>query len=264
MKNNFLMWGERGLVTTFLLDLSSLKTPSNFSNFLEIIELADGKKINFKPQKIKCIVEPDFGNKGFGHPDALILFENTDQEKILIFFEAKIKTYNQYNKNRGEEKFNSSINGQLELNHRLTIALSKFASGNGILKEPSWIAKTDYINERYKELRILKDKKVIEKIVKPIVDLKINNRNYYHIILTNDYTNPLLTEKNLPQLFDENNKDRWSDLKTNFGWINFKNLKQFAEKYFENGEFLDTLDLNSDPLRYVIVEDPNNSENPSA
>lgn len=264
MKNNFLMWGERGLVTTFLFDLSSLKNPSNFLNFLENIELADGKKINFKPQKIKCIIEPDFGNKGFGHPDALILFENTDQEKILIFFEAKLITYGQSSKNREHENFNSSINGQLELNHRLTIALSRFSSGNRILEEPSWIEKTDYINERYTKLRILKNEKVIERMVKPMVDLKISSLNYYHIILTKDDTNPLLTEKNLPQLFDENNIDRWSDLKTNFGWINFENLKQFAEKYFEDGKFLDTLDLNSDPSRYVVVEDPNNSENPSA
>jgi len=255
MKNSFLMWGERGLVTTFLLDLSSLKNPSDFSNFLERIELADGKKINFEPQKIKCIIEPNFGNKGFGHPDAIILFENTHQEKILIFFEAKITTYSQSRKNREEEKFNSSINGQLELNYRLTIALSEFTSGNRILKEPSWIAKTPYINERYRKLRILKDEKVIEKIVKPIVDLNIDNRNYYHIILTKDYTNPLLTENNLPQLFDKNNEDRWSDFKTNFGWINFENFKQLAEECFENGKFLDTLDLNSDLIKYVIVED---------
>jgi hypothetical protein len=243
MENGFFMWGERGLVATFFLDLLPSQSHNNLSKFLKEIELANGNRIKFEPQKMWCIIEPNFGNRGFGQPDAIIVFENSKQEKIAILFEAKInKNYSQSSNSRGKKGFNSSINGQLELNYRLTNALNAYPSEEGHLKEPT------RISNYYDKTRCLKDKKVIDKIVKTIVAFNIDYRNYYHVILTNDETNPLISNNNLPQLFDNNNINKWNELRSNFGWINEKKLKHFAQEYLKNGKFLGTLELNSIPL----------------
>ncbi|VVB91331.1 Uncharacterised protein [uncultured archaeon] len=241
MENNFLMWGERGVVTTFLLDLTSFQT---ISKFLDEIEFADGNRIKFEPQKMRC--EPDFGRDGFGTPDAIIILENINKEKIVIIIEAKLSKYIVASKNpsnRGKDKFNSKINGQLELNYCLTRAMSEFTFKKTVLEEPSWILKTNYNIERKGYLRIIKDIDVIENIVKPFALPDIDS--YYHIILTDDNSNPLITNTNLPELYDENNNNMWDTFKSNFGWINYLKLKQLAEHYFKDGKFLGTLKLNS-------------------
>lgn len=249
MKNSFLMWGERGFVTTFLLDLSSFQTPDNISNFLNEIELVDGNRINFEPQKMRCIIEPDFGREGFGTPDAIIILENINQEKIVIIFEAKLSSYGDSSKNpsyRGTDNFNSTINGQLELNYCLTLAMSEFTLESTVLEEPSWILKTRYNVERNGILRKMKNTNIIENIVKSFAVSNI--RSYYHIILTDENSNPLITNVNLPELCDENDIDKWDSFKSNFGWINYIKLKKLAENYFKDGKFLNTFELNSGNL----------------
>jgi len=249
MRNDFFMWGERGLVTTFLLDLSSCCSSNILPIFLQEIELADKNRIVFAPQKIWCIIEPDFGKKGFGAPDAIIVFENGLEEKIVIIFEGKRTTYSKSSKNpsrRGVRGFNSSINGQLELNYRLTLALSEFSPANQTLNEQPWISKT-----RYAKLRKLKNLNVIENVVQPIAGLNLDS--YYHIILTTDRTNPLIKNNNLPQLFDKNDYDKWDSFKSNFGWINYEILKNIAENSFKNGKFLDTFKMNLNNMDFTDV-----------
>jgi len=251
-KNNFLMWGERGLVTTFLLDLSQFQNPVNLSKFLGEIELADGKRIDFQPKNMKCIIEPDFGNQGFGHPDAIIILQDNNNKKITILLEAKRVSYNKSSKNSSErinQKFNSSINGQLELNYCLTLALTSFISDNNTLEEPSWILRTNYNDEREGELRKVINPYVIEQLAKQIICSEISS--YYHIILTNEDTNPLNNNFNLPELYDENNNNMWENLKSNFGWINYTKLKKFAENHFKEGKFIETFNLNSDNMGYL-------------
>lgn len=249
MCHDFLMWGERGFVTTLLLDLTSFQTPDNISNFLNEIELANGNKIQFEPQKIRCIIEPDFGREGFGTPDAIIILENINQEKIIIIFEAKLSNYGDSSKNpslRGTDKFNSTINGQLELNYCLALAMSEFTHESSVLEEPSWILKTRYNVERNGKLRIMKDVNIIENMVKPFAISNICS--YYHIILTDEISNPLIKNVNLPELYDENDIDKWDIIKSNFGWINYIKLRKFAENYLKDGRFLDTFELNSGNL----------------
>lgn len=255
MENNFFMWGERGLVATFLLDLSCFQNQSVLSDILKEIELADGKRINFEPKKMRCTIEPDYGNSGFGHPDAIIELENVDNKKIIILFEAKTGSYKESSKNssqRANENFNSSINGQLELNYCLSLALSNFYPENHVLEEPSWILNTRYNEERCDELRKVSNPNVIEKLVKPFISSDIHS--YYHIILTNEDSNPLTRSYNLPELYDKDNINRWKDFKSNFGWVNYAKLKKIAEIYFKKGKFLDTFELNSKNMSYL--DDP--------
>ena len=46
---------------------------------------------------------------------------------------------------RKGKKFNSTLNGQIELNHRLTLALEAFHDGFPLI-EPQWVADTPFAN----------------------------------------------------------------------------------------------------------------------
>jgi len=59
--------GERGLVASFFLDLSAAPTFERWEAFLGLI----GFKMPGRVTEAWSVVQPDFGNKGFGHPDCV-------------------------------------------------------------------------------------------------------------------------------------------------------------------------------------------------
>ena len=205
IETNFYYWGERGLVTTFFLDLLQNKNASGILDFISIIEFQN--KPNIDHQTVKCIdilIEPDFSNTGFGHPDAIFSIQFFNGKKYVFILEAKRSTYIEAAKDkssRGTQGFNSCINGQMELNYCLTLALEKFRHGDRILIEPEWILETNYQDERKGVLRCLKKSGVINDVVSKLVSEP--TENYFHIILTNDAENPFDTtdKRYLPQLF---------------------------------------------------------------
>lgn len=254
MESRFLMWGERGLVATFLLDMSDNFSKEFIKDFLALIELADRKNIQFSPNSLKCVVEPDFGNKGFGHPDGLIILEDQNNKKIVIILEAKRKRYDESDGEpelRGEDGYNSSINGQLELNYCLTIALSNFKPSDQYLEEPDWILKTPYNGERRNKKKILKNNVVIKNIVEEIAYLDI--KAYYHLIVSYDKENPLLkVDENvhLPEIYSEQYPTRnvWGEFKSNFGWINYDKIETIIKHHVIKGKYIDSFDFNKDNL----------------
>jgi len=247
MKNELFYWSERGLVSTFFIDLYNADTKL-LQEFIDSIVTATGNKIYFNPVKMRCVIEPDFSNTGFGHPDALFMFENYNEEKIVFIFEAKRGSYSKSIKSsslRGTAGYNSSLNGQLELNYSLALALSNFDKCNDNLIEPDWILKTNYNNERKGYCRSLKNKNVIKNVALPVAGLNI--KQYYHLILTNENKNPLLENNIFPEIFDSEGKNIWNEYKKQFGWINFDKLLKLASK-FENSLFLPTYEFNKSNL----------------
>ena len=260
----FYYWGERGLVTTFFMDLIQSKNPNCILGFISLIEFKN--PVIIKPEEIKrfdIIVEPDFANTGFGHPDTIFSISFSNNKKYVFILEAKRGTYLKACKDksaRGSEGYNSSLNGQLELNYCLTKALEKFRAGDNILIEPEWILETPYKNERKGNLRCLKRSSIIKNVVSKFASEPIEN--YFHIILTNDNENPLdNTEKRyLPELFVKTTVNGKLDIyncwnllkKKQFGWLNFKKLVQYIKQnekdFVFNSFFIRTYDLNKTGL----------------
>lgn len=165
------MWGERGLVTTFLLDLMQCKDNNSSLEFMKSVYRDDNKDLNFQNAdalSFSVLVEPDFSNKGFGHSDAVFVIKFRNGHKNIFFLDAKGNTYLKSQNNsseRDKEGYNSSINGQLELNYCLSRTLMNFGEGAEVLIAPEWMLKTGYNVERKGQLRLLKNKAVIDSVV---------------------------------------------------------------------------------------------------
>lgn len=93
MNNQFLMWGERGMVAMFFFELSknAISNPEKelLKKFLKRFEFTEDTLIKFNPQSMWCIIEPDFGNDGFGHPDAVFFFEDKSNKKKYLFLKLR-------------------------------------------------------------------------------------------------------------------------------------------------------------------------------
>jgi len=89
------MWGERGLVATFLMDLSAVDNLDRCIGFLSRIQFVhSGPGLDWnRVRKVWAVVEPGFGNRGFGSPDAAFRLELADGRRIVVLLEAKLGDY---------------------------------------------------------------------------------------------------------------------------------------------------------------------------
>ena len=239
MKSTFSMWGERGLIATFFADLNQLAEPETINNFLQNVEFTETPMISsLPPIAIHYIIEPDFGTKGFGSPDAVIALEYQDSHAVIIV-EAKLKAFVSAcapRSKRGQKgsKFNSKLNGQLELDYCLAMALSEYHDGATELVEPKWVLSSPYKNERNGELRRLKNRAVLEDVVSLICGIPLDQ--YYFLVITNDEQNPFLrvSDDYLPELFKPDLSglsftNCWSEYCMRFGWLNYTKMRTFID-----------------------------------
>jgi hypothetical protein len=269
--SDFFMWGERGLVATFFADLHLWDEPEAFDSFLATIEI-DSPLFPRKAKKITCIAEPDFGNAGFGHPDAVLRVE-AENDSYVIIVEAKRHPYTTACKPislRGIDRsgFNSSLNGQLELDFALAAALEQFKLDDQKLIEPEWITKTPYALERGSRVRrVLKNRNVLRDVVPMACGLPFEN--YFFVSLTTDMLNPFDAANSLnvfPELFHpQHGPDNcWGELKHQFGWVNYLKLERVIRSLFDSGNrrvgslFLESLKINENNMRSRAGSEPSN------
>jgi hypothetical protein len=228
---SFKMWGERGLVATFFMDLCQTPDLQAISDFLEVAyNLKSPIKDTGALEQFTCVIEPDFGNRGFGRPDAILRFDCSSRSFVVIL-EAKLTGFAEacwLRSRRGEPTFNSKLNGQLELNYRLAMALARFKDGMNMLEESKWVPQSPYGDSR-----ILKKDSVIKTLVPQFSDKNLRLEDYYYLVVTTDEKNPFggAKEQYLPQLFkaemyddDLTFVDRWQELKSQFGWLNYTEM----------------------------------------
>lgn len=256
LPKSFVMWGERGLVATFLLDLYRVPDNEGWRLFSEYCGLPG---FPFTPTSIRgvtVVIEPDFGNDGFGHPDAIVKLDLDSDNTVVVILEAKRLPYDKSSlspSNRGGAGYNSKFNGQLELNHCLALALSDFKPGKVELSEPEWILHTPYGIERRSKLRTVKNPAVLEEIVLPFSGLPF--KSYFHMLITTDVSNPLTNQENRPiwpELYhtDYPFKNCWEQFKSQYSWISWEQVRGLVERLnsenslMEGSLFLPTLEKN--------------------
>lgn len=199
------------------------------------------------------LIEPDFSNKGFGHPDAVVRLQRADGTTCVLLVEAKRASWADASVSanlRGMSGYNSKLNGQIELNHRLAMALADYREGGPELTEPEWVQHTPY----HKDVRrVLKNPAVLHRVVTPLSGLDV--RRYYHLCITSDSVNPLRRgdlSTLMPEMYhqDYSFKNAWPEFKAQFGWINWNRLSGVVMAIHESGRlphasyFLSTLALN--------------------
>jgi hypothetical protein len=250
------MWGERGLVATFFLDLAADATLARWHQFLGNVTFGpNGAPPNGfdweRIAKVWAVVEPGFGSKGFGSPDLVARLEfkgNSNIPPVVLALEAKTGTYVEAALNPAGRNvvdgFNSSLNGQIELNHRLTLALQAFQPRMHQLIEPEEVAAAyGAPNKR----RYVVNPAVLNQLVP---HLRGENVRYLHIAITSDNGTPFARNLgvHLPQIFHPPNaNDLWAQECHRFGWIGWQklhriadenNLTQFLASYRLNQHFL--------------------------
>ncbi len=276
--NQYLMWGERGLVATFFYDLHQAG-PQAFKTFLSIVEFPEPPKIqSLMPSSVEYLIEPDFSNTGFGHPDAVIIAEYPNDLKVVFIVEAKRRSYIDSSVPvgaRGTAGFNSKLNGQLELNYCLTLALSFYKGDNNPLTEPKWTTAEDcpYNVERKGKCRKLINTAVLSNVVSKIQGLPLDQ--YYHLIITNEPKNPLqsVDKKYLPEMYKPQKTDDyhinyvndWENMRKQLGWLNYDKMKQLVLGIEPNAKsqslFLPTLKFNDGNMGGTPGE-PGHGEDP--
>jgi hypothetical protein len=182
-----------------------------------------------------AVVEPGFGTRGFGYPDAAFRLRFADGTRVVIFLEAKLGSYLEacwLPQARGHKKFNSRLNGQLELNHRLAVALTHYHPQHPGLIEPEWILQTAYGNTYPgRVLRHVNRPVVLQKLVHDLAQAKM----YLHMIVTADNDNPLQDPASrgfLPEIFlNEQDGNQWDQQHHRFGWTNWAKLKALAGRW---------------------------------
>jgi hypothetical protein len=267
---SLVMWGERGLVASLFVDLHAARLSEGWERLLANAGFAGGLWEGKRIDSIHAVVEPDFSNDGFGHPDAIfkIIFESG--ETIVFIMEAKRLPYTNScspSSNRAGAGYNSTLNGQLELNHCLALALSEYREGQATLSEPQWVMHSPYGVERRGRPRALKNGAVIESVAKPFAGLPF--LSYHHLIITPDLRNPFSSDINAalwPELFHPQYpfQNCWAQLRSQFGWLSWEAVRGFLVGLEQDGLltrslFLPTFQSNRANFRCVLPPDPERS-----
>jgi hypothetical protein len=189
------MWGERGLVATLFMDLSAVADCARWIAFLEQIQFVHQVPSREwgQVQEVWAVVEPGFGNRGFGSPDAVFRLVLEGGRRVVVILEAKLGRYLEACSlpvMRGQNGFNSRLNGQLELNHSLTLALAEYPPAGHQLVDPEWVLQTPYVAARPRGARRrVNNPFVLQQLVNPLINEVANL--FLHVIVTADQDNPL-------------------------------------------------------------------------
>ncbi|MCL5743128.1 MAG: hypothetical protein M1541_04240 [Acidobacteria bacterium] len=229
------LWGERGLVASMLIDLAQMPGQGQWEAFFsDCVEGAP--RLDAPIRSVTVIVEPDFSNTGFGHPDAMLKLDLEGGQSRAVILEAKRHRYVKSCKPRAArdaDGYNSSLNGQLELNHCLAISLAAHSSAEEDLYEPAWVLDTPYAQERRGKRRGVRSAVVMEEVVRVFAGIPLSG--FSHLVITTDRMNPLdelECHELLPELFtaESPNRSCWDQLRDQYGWTSWWSIAHFFEK----------------------------------
>jgi hypothetical protein len=250
---SLLMWGERGLVTTLFVDISAAGR-EGWAALFQGCQFAPPPFDASRLVGARVVVEPDFG--AFGKPDAVIWLRLDDGTARVVLVEAKRGLWgpaSAVSTQRGTAGFNSRLNGQLELNHTLAVALAGYQEGAPELVDPEWVLHTPYSSTRRGSRFALKNPAALRDVVAPLSGLPFEH--YLHLVITSDVASPAGRDDLravMPELYhpDYPFRNAWTDLGGRFGWTNWDRLSRAVGGLNDAGRlghasyFLPTLEVN--------------------
>ncbi len=233
-------YSERGLMSYLMF--VCLPQPEKLRHFLKQLEFPDNVLNPFRkkrklPAKITIFSELDLGSVGFGCPDGAIYFHYP--QPTMLFIETKFnETYRQSCQKR---RYNSTIQGQLELRWRLTHL--HFTKSHKIYNKQNYLVETHAFKNAYRKKDVFyahptrKDESrrgswrrlKIEKGVKEFLDkLGLCEGRVYFCAITHDEKNPFNTvgKKLVPRCGDL----KWDDAKHKFCWLSKKEMVKLTEE----------------------------------
>ncbi len=266
--NNVTFYGERGVVNSIVLRLE--KDIKLAHGFLTIIRFYNGQPPSWinKIKSVHYFVEISFGE--FGDPDLIILCEDHEGDKHLVFIEAKLVCYdtsavdlrntgNKSTSSAGNKAvgINSRINAQLTLKYRLSLVLQKRGLGEKL-------EESGEIFELYKDLPTefkKQARRVFKKEVIGICDEHFTSiKDYWFVAMTNDPPDykPYVQQTNNPLIMDELGHALTSNVDSNFGIITYADISKI--KGLEGHKIPKPLSYNSSDTKALHLRTVNWSE----
>lgn len=247
--SSIVMWGERGLVAAMLIDLHHAAAAGGWELFLRSCYAGGETPFGENIRSVWSVIEPDFSNQGFGHPDAVFRVDLESGSARAVILEAKRLPYGKScapPATRGGAGYNSTLNGQLELNHCLALALSGFEESQQELREPEWILHSPYGSDRKGKLRRLQNPVVVEEVVKPLSGIPF--RDIRHLVITTDISDPFddpANEPLWPELYHPEFpfQNCWKQLRGQYGWASWAQIEDFFRKLVADAILLESLFL---------------------
>ncbi len=214
-----IFYGERGLVNSIILDMSS--DLNKQKQFLRSIKFKDNSKRNWIENVVnfRYIIEPSFSQ--FGNPDLIIVAEEENKKRHVIFIEAKVCAYNDASEKLGSsllpnsyQRVASKLNIQLALKYRFAKNYAKGQKSDGFV-ETDREAKNKYNDNK----RALKNANVINLCKEQFGE----NPEFLFIALTNDNKDimPFTDQEFLPAI----GIDNWNSDKEKFGILSYEMLE---------------------------------------
>jgi len=229
-------YGERGLVDSIILDMQSNKRSNSRKqkDFLRAIKFTHNASKSWINQikKFDYIVEPSFSQ--FGNPDLIMIAEEGNGKRHVIFIEAKVCDYNDASQKLGSnllpksyKNIASKLNIQLAFKYRFAKAYDLFRKRkNSIIEEDASDA-TQYNDSQ----RVLKKASVIELCKEKFGE----DPDFLFVALTNDnqamepYSNPAF----LPAIGEKN----WEKDQAKFGVLSYDMLENKHVIYRNSGYY---------------------------
>jgi hypothetical protein len=227
---DFGCYSERGIMSYFMF----VHLPTRIGDFLTRLEFADGgdspfAQVSSSTAKATIFSELDFGNEGFGKPDGAVYIECPEPRMLLI--EVKLsETYAQSCRITKENKYNSTIKGQLELKWRLTESLGEKYhqhEGHSYIRETPAMKAVYGTQDRFytAESRLNESNhgswrrlKVVDGVKGFLEYLNRCDDRIYFCAITNDATNPFNDANNSKNMPCCGNLP-WEDAKKRFCWL---------------------------------------------
>lgn len=239
-------YSERGLMSYLMF--VCLPKSRRLSDFLKLLKFPGNVPEQFSavaanPEQVTLFSELNFGNEGFGCPDGAIYIH--DPQPTMLFIETKLnESYVESCNITDEKKYNSTIQGQLELRWRLTHLYFNEPIQDNYVMETESLKKFYYKRDTFYHAdsrqdpnkngswRRLEITEGVEYFLDKLKNCK--NRIYFCAITNKDTSNPFdkgegLQNKNeevlLPKCYNMN----WEDSKFQFCWMSADELIKFTE-----------------------------------
>jgi hypothetical protein len=242
--------GRTGLVCGLFLELVQIQDAAIWHAFFEQC-VAGGPRFDAAIAKSKVIIEPSFGNVGFGHPDAMIRFDLENGENSRRDRRGQMQTIREKRclpGARGSPGYNSKLNGQLELNHRRAMALCEWTVAIPDLRDSAWIASSPYNDDRHDGVRRVAKHSVMASLVTPFSGIEF--LHFTHLVITTDPDEPFddpECRRYLPELYTVKSPNRscWGTLRSQFAWTSWARIENFFRKLDDEGRIPARLFLTS-------------------
>lgn len=195
-----------------------------------------------KIKRVAFMIEPSFSQ--FGNPDLVIICFLSNDEKHVIFLEAKTDTYRASSISINEEfikveKINSYINTQLTLRYRLAQVLKRNKK-NRIEELPEEFKPySKLITEITEKNKNPTPRKINKKLcIELCKDYLMDVTDYWFVALTKDNKEMIKNLKDFPKekpIIRDNTGNIWEKVKKYFGMITYSQLDEISP--VKNGKY---------------------------